>query len=126
MELPTGLVTGSDGSTVVTYPRLQRRTSAPIDLHTAVLEVTEFPWAAYKAGLADFFAHHTSIVQLKGVWFTLTQLERNLYSYYSVANAFQDENTIRLDVPDRSNIEGGYGVFGAMVVDSLYVDFSTL
>ncbi len=125
LELPTALYQNADGSNVFTYPLLQRRRSDPVDSQTPVIEITTIPFAAYQAGLADIYSNHTSTIKVKGVLFTLTQVERNLYSYYSVANSFQDANTIRLDVPDWSNIRGGYGVFGAMVIDSLYVDFNS-
>ena len=65
-------------------------------------------------------------IRIKGVWFVLTQVEQNLYTYYSIANAFQDAHSIRLDMPDWTNVQGGYGVFGGMVEDSLYVDFNAL
>jgi hypothetical protein len=54
--------------------------------------------------------------------YILTQVEPNLYMYYNLANGFQDEFSIRTDQPDYSNIQGGFGVFGAMTVDTVRVD----
>jgi hypothetical protein len=59
---------------------------------------------------------------LKNAVFILTQVESNLYNYYNLANGFRDAYSIREDQPDFSNIKGGFGVFGAMVEDSLVVD----
>jgi hypothetical protein len=52
-----------------------------------------------------------------------TQVEENLYKYYNLANGFQDPYSIRTDQPDFSNIQGGLGIFGAMTLDSVRVDF---
>jgi hypothetical protein len=52
-------------------------------------------------------------VRLKGTRFVLTQLDDWFYAYYSVANGFPDSGTLRLDEPDFTNIEGGFGVFAA-------------
>jgi len=60
--------------------------------------------------------------QLTSATFILTQVEPNLYHYYSVANGFQDPYSIRMDQPDFTNIVGGVGVFGAMVEDSVVVN----
>jgi hypothetical protein len=54
-----------------------------------------------------------TIVPLRTV-FVLTQLDDALYAYYSTANHFPGSGTIRLDEPDFSNIEGGFGVFGML------------
>jgi hypothetical protein len=52
----------------------------------------------------------------------LTQVEDNLYKYYNIVNGFQDEFSIRTDLPDYTNIRGGVGLFGAMTEDSVVVD----
>lgn len=45
--------------------------------------------------------------------FVLTQIDDALYAYYYINNGPVDISTIRLDVPDFTNIQGGYGVFGS-------------
>ena len=44
--------------------------------------------------------------------FTQTQIDQALYDYYFVSNGPVDLLTIRLDVPDYTNVTGGYGVCG--------------
>jgi len=44
--------------------------------------------------------------------FTETQIDEALYDYYFVSNGPVDLLTIRLDVPDYTNVVGGYGVCG--------------
>ena len=45
-------------------------------------------------------------------------MDRQFYSYYKIARGFDDPLSVRLDLPDLSFVEGGLGVFGAMVADS--------
>ena len=45
--------------------------------------------------------------------FIVTQIDDFLYDYYYLNNGPVDNSTIRLDVPDFTNIRGGYGVFGS-------------
>ena len=45
--------------------------------------------------------------------FVLSQVDDALYDYYYINNGPVDKSTIRLDVPDFTNIQGGYGVFGS-------------
>jgi hypothetical protein len=47
------------------------------------------------------------------VRFIVTQVDDFLYDYYYLNNGAVDNSTIRLDVPDFTNIRGGYGVFGS-------------
>jgi hypothetical protein len=53
------------------------------------------------------------MVRLTGTHFLLTQLDAWIYAYYSTVNGFPDSGTLRLDEPDFTNIEGGFGVFAA-------------
>jgi hypothetical protein len=55
------------------------------------------------------------------VWFYLYEIDKNLYNYYSIANNFQDEYSIRVDMPDYTSIKGAYGVFGGISVDSVSI-----
>lgn len=51
--------------------------------------------------------------------FTVTQFSNEWYKYYNSARIFQDRFSLRLDVPDYTNIEGGNGIFGSFVVDTV-------
>lgn len=42
----------------------------------------------------------------------VTQFNEDLYAYYNVVNGFPGSASIRLDEPDFSNIQGGFGIFG--------------
>ncbi len=50
-------------------------------------------------------------------------LENNFYSYYKVVRGFDDPLSMRLDAPDVSYIEGGLGIFGGMVSDSVIYNY---
>ncbi|MEE9225513.1 MAG: DUF4249 family protein [Bacteroidota bacterium] len=48
-------------------------------------------------------------------------LDPNAYNYYQIVRGFNDPFSVRVDEPDYTNIEGGLGVFGGLLVDSLFV-----
>ncbi len=50
--------------------------------------------------------------------FVLTQIDDALYNFYYVGNGPPDPTTIRLDVPDYTNVAGGLGVFGSLATAS--------
>ena len=50
-------------------------------------------------------------------------LENNFYSYYKIVRGFDDPLSVRLDRPDISFIDGGLGVFGGMVSDSMVYNY---
>jgi hypothetical protein len=45
--------------------------------------------------------------------FIISQIDDFLYDYYYLNNGPVDNSSIRLDVPDFTNIRGGFGVFGS-------------
>ena len=45
-------------------------------------------------------------------------MDKQFYTYYKLVRGFDDPVSVRLDRPDVSFIDGGLGVFGAMVPDS--------
>jgi hypothetical protein len=57
-------------------------------------------------------------VQFEQAVFYLVQFDSPLWNYYKIANAFQDEYSVRTDEPDYTDIKNGVGVFGSMAVDS--------
>ncbi len=126
VEMPSAVLLWTDTLKKYDYPRLRRRSDLPQDRFGEMPELIYLSRMAYELRMNDIKAQYpTDKIRIKGVWFILTQAEKNLYTYFSIANAFQDEYSIRLDLPDWTNIQGGYGVFGGMVEDSLYIDFST-
>lgn len=74
-----------------------------------------FTSAALSAIVSELRRQHpgNTILPLRTV-FILTQLDESLYAYYSTANHFPGSGTIRLDEPDFTNIQGGFGVFGML------------
>lgn len=116
-EVPKGIRSTPEASFVYDYPLLQKRITDRI----LVFEIVYFSLNAYEAFLVDQVANYGEI-KLTRATFVLTQVELNLYNYYNLANGFLDEFSIRSDLPDFSNISGGYGVFGAMRDDSVVVD----
>lgn len=119
-EMATRVSVFGDNLKVYEYPRLARRTSPAGSPGSLAYERAVFSREAYQEKLNDLGAQHPSL-RLVGALLILTQVEPNLYTYYNLANGFQDEYSIRQDLPDWSNIMGGYGVFGAMVEDSAYI-----
>lgn len=113
-ELPRAVTAGDGSYFRFDYPIITRRNVNPY-------EVVYFGLSAYKAFLVDVKSRYGDI-KVTGATYILTQVDRNLYTYYNLANGFQDEFSIRTDLPDYTNISGGLGVFGAMVDDSVHVD----
>ncbi len=49
---------------------------------------------------------------------TVLSLDENLYNYVSTVKGFSDPVSVRLDQINYSNIINGYGIFGAITIDS--------
>lgn len=64
-------------------------------------------------------------IRFKRAVFVLYSIDKNLYTYFNIVNGFQDPFSIRTDLPDFSNIQGGVGVFGGYTVDSAVVSLNT-
>lgn len=116
-EIPSAVFTGDGSSFQFDYPILTRRNDTPY----LTYEIAYFGLNAYKAFLVDVKSRYGAIT-ITGATYVLTQVDRNLYTYFNLANGFQDSFSIRTDLPDYTNIRGGVGVFGSMVEDSVYVD----
>jgi hypothetical protein len=120
-EMP-GAVVIVDTARYYAYPKLVRRTSTPGPPQSRQKEGAYFWITAYAEKLKDLKKQYGNDIWLRRAVFILTQFEANLYTFYNIANGYQDAVSIRLDMPDWTNIIGGLGVFGAMVEDTLYVD----
>ena len=81
-----------------------------------------FELTAYATAIAGL--RQVGLVRPLRTVFVLTQLDEALYAYYSTANGFPDTGTLRLDEPDYTNIEGGFGVFGMTSETILVADTS--
>jgi hypothetical protein len=118
LEVPT-LVSISDAGEKKIYATLTRRKTTP-SVFTQASEVVEFDYQAYTITLTEIRQKYgdKSLVFQEAV-FILTQVETNLYNYYSVVNGFQDDYSIRTDQPDYSNVNGAVGLFGGRTTDTL-------
>jgi hypothetical protein len=116
-EVPKAVRQTGEGGYEYAFPMLVRRIT---DRHP-VFETVYFSLGAYKSLLEDIVTKYGRVELTNGT-FILTQVESNLYKYYNLANGFQDDFSIRTDLPDYSNVVGGYGVFGAMRDDSVAFD----
>ena len=118
VEVPKEVVDAGEERRFV-YPQLVRRTTVPTSAGSLNAESVVFTRSAYEAVLQELFNDYGSEnLRFSKIVLILTQVDENLYVYYNVANGFQDEFSIRTDQPDYSNIQGGFGVFGAMTEDS--------
>ncbi|MCX6133414.1 MAG: DUF4249 family protein [Ignavibacteriales bacterium] len=116
-EIPKAIRSDVEVGFVYDYPRLVRRITDQV----VVSEIVYFDLTAYEAFLLDQVAYYGEI-KVTSATYILTQVESNLYKYYNLSNGFLDEYSIRTDLPDYSNIAGGFGIFGAMRDDSVVVD----
>ena len=117
VEVPDAIRSSTEVGFEYSYPMLVRRITDP----PQISEIVYFTLDAYKAFLLDQVTKYGEI-KLTSATFIMTQVEPNLYQYYNIANGYLDPYSIRTDLPDFSNISGGFGLFGAMRDDSLVVD----
>ena len=73
--------------------------------------------------MADQIIAAEDSVLAKRVHVTCYGLEQQFYSYYKIVRGFEDPLSVRLDSPDVSFIEGGLGVFGGVVSDSVEYNY---
>jgi hypothetical protein len=123
IEVPSGVVVVDNSKRIFSYPQLQRRKTGTENLLRESGEGVSLSRKAFELTVADLYTRYSTFaVRVRGLCFVLTQVEPNLCSYYMVSNSFQDPNTVRMDMPNWTNINGGVGVFGAVVEDSLRID----
>jgi hypothetical protein len=58
-------------------------------------------------------------VIFKWIVFVVVQTDQNLFGYYKNVRGYRDPQSIRLDQPQYSKIDGGIGLVGAYTLDSL-------
>jgi hypothetical protein len=116
-EIPQSVLSGGGIAYQFEYPKLTRRDE---NNRSGLYRIEYFTLDAYKTFLVDLKSRYGAIT-LSGATYVLTQVDRNLYIYYNLVNGFQDPFSIRTDLPDFTSIQGGLGLFGALVEDSLRV-----
>ena len=111
-------------STIISYgyPILMRRSTYPGLPHEHQVQGATFSVDAYRQKLKELLSTYGNNLLIHLALFIQTQVEENLYKYYNIANGFQDPRSVRMDTPDWTNINGGLGLFGAVVQDSAYVE----
>jgi len=121
-EVPISTAALPNGEDQLNYPRLTRRAQAP----SGPAQTIYFPIGAYEIFLTQLQNQYggAGTMHILSATFILTQVEPNLYKYFNIVNGFQDEFSIRTDLPDFTNIQGGVGVFGAMTEDSVVADLT--
>jgi hypothetical protein len=73
---------------------------------------------AYVKKLRSLYESEGYDVTFSRAVFYLMQFDGPLWNYWNVSNGFHDRYSIRIDDPEYTNITGGAGVFGSVVVDS--------
>jgi hypothetical protein len=107
-EVPRSMVT----STQVLFPVVVQAVGQGEKLKWP-LETLSYTFAAVKK---RFEMNH---ITFKRVTLQLRQYDENLFNYYQIVNSFHDPRSIRVDLPDYTNIPNGLGVFGACTVEEL-------
>jgi hypothetical protein len=108
-EIPSGRSTDASGNDLLLYPSVAPVTTLAAGGSDVAIDSTLFQITRSRV-LAR--AVPAPVVYLD-VRFVLTQIDDILYDYYYLSNGPVDNSSIRLDVPDFTNIQGGYGVFGS-------------
>jgi hypothetical protein len=102
-----------------TFPKLTiRRTQKNTSLSSATTEGFLFQVAAYQT-VIERIVSHADHSRFRSAVCYLTQVDDQLYRYYEDANRFKDRNSIRLDLPNYTNLQGGIGLFASMGIDSV-------
>ncbi len=112
IEVPTWVIADTLNLWVVTYPSLTRKVVRQTG--------TAFSLKAYVSALIRVIMQHPQRgIIFKRVVGRVLQCEQGLYDYYNTVNGFRDPVSIRLDLPEYSNVSGAKGIFGAYALDSL-------
>jgi len=112
-EVPSSVSMAEDGTIVPIYPQPDRAGGIEFQ-HAALSYIYRNIQAQYPG----------SSLEVRKYVFITYSLESNLYDYYYIVRGFGDPFSVRMDLPDFSNIDNGLGVFGAIAVDSLTIPFA--
>jgi hypothetical protein len=117
VEVPWTIEGGESEAPKVTYPSLLARgQKAPISPRGS--DGVTFPGSAYRYVVSQIHDQYPGgNARLKRAIFSLTQIDYPMYAYYSTVNEIPGAGTLRLDEPDYTNIQGGFGVFATQRED---------
>jgi hypothetical protein len=111
VEIPSEMVLTNEGAdTTRVYPSLTKEISHEYSYSALFAELNAYLPADSKQKLV-----------VKRSIATVLSLEENLYNYVSTVKGFSDPVSVRLDQINYSNITNGYGIFGAITIDSVTV-----
>lgn len=79
-----------------------------------------FGGIAYKAIMDRIVYKHSVAVKFVRTTVLVTQIGEPLFNYNSITQGFNDEFSIRTDQPDYTNIQGGFGLFAAFVLENFH------
>lgn len=68
--------------------------------------------ALYRKAIERLKKEVADTIRFTGAIFELQQFDERLFTYYSIVNKYPGGSTIRLDEPDYTNINNGYGIVG--------------
>lgn len=102
------------------YPALQRR-SISFGREFLILSNLNYRRTIIKVKKLN----EGKMVNFRRAVIIMSQADQHLYNYYSLVNGFQDEFSIRVDLPNYTNIQGGLGLFGSFASDSLLYSLQT-
>ncbi len=103
-----------NGKSVGVYPQQTKLNYVKISMETIVQALNEIPHGNNNKSDYSISTFNVEVVTY----------DENLSTYYlSIQNGL-DDFTVRLDRPDYSNIQGGYGIFGSYVRTDYAIRFS--
>jgi hypothetical protein len=111
LEMPIGIIETEDGKKINLYPSFNKNVN-----HEYKLGYISAELAKHAPSSAD------QRLLIKNCTVVLFSLDDNLYNYLSTVNGFNDPISVRLDIPNYTNIQNGYGIFGAITKDSVVQD----
>lgn len=120
VEIPLSILNGTNLTDMkADYPKLVKRISTGGGTGT----IASYPFSVFSK-IIYFLrqTYHQDDIRFKQAVLLLLQTESDLYNYASIATGFFDPKSIRLDLPEYTNIKGGVGVFGGFVENSTKYD----
>jgi hypothetical protein len=106
--------TDQGGGSSAVYPTQTQTNSFVIALETINRALNEIP----QNGL------NKSNYSIAGIDVQMIIYDQDLATYYSSLQEGVDAFTVKLDQPDYSNVQGGYGIFGSYVRTDFYIQFT--
>ena len=108
-EVPQSRSQDAAGNDVLGYPSITPTATLAAGGNEVSIDSTLFQITRVRV----YKKYQPAPVVYLDIRFVLTQIDDALYDYYYLNNGPVDNSSIRLDVPDFTNIRGGLGVFGS-------------